>query len=97
MPLRSTHEKTPETADTIKLGMISLAEAENVYGASILFRSLIEHYIRFHHLPFRFLEIWRKGDALVFTRDGSVGVKVVGVIGAHRWGDLIHDEINAAR
>ncbi len=34
----------------------------------------------------------QEGDALVLTSDGRGGSRVVGVIGAHRWGDLVRDE-----
>lgn len=37
-----------------------------------------------------------EGDALVLTDDDAGGVKVVGVIGAHRWGDFIIDGFNLA-
>jgi hypothetical protein len=40
----------------IKNGIFDLVESENVYSIKILFRSLIEHFLKFQYLLLRFLE-----------------------------------------
>jgi hypothetical protein len=45
----------------IKNGILDLAETENVYAAKILFRSHIEHFLRFQYIWFRVCE--EKSDA----------------------------------
>src|ERR1019366_9254581 len=49
------------STEFIKNGIFDLAETENVYAAKILFRSLIEHDLRFQYLWFRASE--EKSDA----------------------------------
>jgi hypothetical protein len=46
----------------IKNGIFDLYESQNVYSIKILFRSLIEHYLKFQYLFFRFIEI--KNDSV---------------------------------
>ncbi|RKD16575.1 hypothetical protein BCY91_17210 [Pelobium manganitolerans] len=40
------------SANFIKTGILDCAETDNLYGAKILFRSLIEHYLRFKYIFF---------------------------------------------
>ena len=49
------------STEFIKNGILDHAEAENVYAAKILFRSLIEHDLRFQYIWFRASE--EKSDA----------------------------------
>jgi hypothetical protein len=49
------------STEFIKNGILDHADAENVYAAKILFRSLIEHYLRFQYIWFRVSE--EKSDA----------------------------------
>ena len=49
------------STEFIKNGIFDLAETENVYAAKILFRSLIEHDLRFQYVWFRTSE--EKSDA----------------------------------
>lgn len=42
--------------DFIKNGILDVAETENVYAVKILFRSLIEHFLRFQYIWFRICE-----------------------------------------
>lgn len=44
------------SADSLKLGIIRLAQSENLYGTSVLYRSVIEHFVRFQYLFFRWVE-----------------------------------------
>jgi hypothetical protein len=46
----------------IKNGIYDLYESQNVYSTRILFRSLIEHFLRFQYLVLRYCEL----------KDGSV-------------------------
>ena len=42
--------------DSIKLGVIQAARAPNAYCTAILYRSVIEHFVRFEYLYFRLME-----------------------------------------
>jgi len=46
----------------IKNGIFDLYESQNIYSIKILFRSLIEHYLKFQYLFLRFIEI--KNDSV---------------------------------
>lgn len=58
-------DKIPKTANTfllfiaktnfIKESIFELSESQNIYAINILFRSLIEHYLRFKYIFFRVL------------------------------------------
>ena len=40
----------------LKEGIFDLCESDNIYGANVLYRSLIEYYLRFMYVWFRFLK-----------------------------------------
>lgn len=47
--------------DAIKSAMFEMADSENIYGMKILYRSLIEHFLKFQYILYRF--ILEKNDA----------------------------------
>lgn len=49
------------STEFIKDGVLDMAETENIYAAKILFRALIEHFLRFQYLWLRVCE--EKSDA----------------------------------
>jgi hypothetical protein len=51
------------STEFIKNGILDLVETENAYAKNILFRSLIEHFLRFQYIWLRFAE--EKSDAPV--------------------------------
>jgi len=60
------------STEFIKDGILDLAETENVYASKILFRSLIEHFLRFHYLWFRVLAEKSDAAAEEYLKQGSI-------------------------
>jgi hypothetical protein len=60
------------STEFIKDGVLDLAETENVYASKILFRSLIEHFLRFQYLWFRVSEEKNEAAAEDYVKQGLI-------------------------
>jgi|GEM_PF-3360954 len=73
------------TSDFIKNSIFTCSENDDLFGAKILFRSLIEHYLRFKYIWFNWIKF----------KDDSKAIKYKELTYAREILDMIKAEINA--